>query len=74
MVERPNLRLIKNREGGRLRTIECCYCADSHRIYQADVGDISHYSWDQTGLTPPETRANSMPEYGIQMAETTMPF
>lgn len=74
VVERPNLRLIKNREGGRLRTIECCYCADSHRIYQADVGDISHYSWDQTGLTPPETRANSMPEYGIQMAETTMPF
>lgn len=74
VVERPNLRLIKNRDGGRLRTIECCYCADSHRIYQADIGDLSKYSWDKTGLVPPDTHANSLPEYGIQMAEQAMPF
>ena len=74
VVERPNLRLIKNRDGGRLRTIECCYCADSHRIYQADTGDFSKYSWDKTGLVPPDTHANSLPEYGIQIAEQAMPF
>lgn len=39
VVERPNLRILKNRDGGVCKLIECCYCADSRRIYQADKGD-----------------------------------
>lgn len=67
--ERPNLRIIKNRSDGQERTIVCAYCGDSRRIYQADVGDKCRFSWDRTGLHKPEVRADSMPEYGIQLAQ-----
>ena len=68
--ERPDLRILKNRKWGYQRTVTCCYCGDSRRIYQADAGDLNKFSWDKTGLTPPRVLANSMPEYGIQMSET----
>ena len=67
--ERPNLRIIKNRSDGQERTIVCAYCGDSRRIYQADVGDKCRFSWDKTGLKKPEIRADSMHEYGIQLAQ-----
>lgn len=50
VVERPNLRIIKNREGGVQKLIECCYCADSRRIYQADRGDLNRFSWNKEGI------------------------
>lgn len=68
--ERPDLRILKNRKWGYQRTVTCCYCGDSRRIYQADAGDLNKFSWDKTGLTPPRVLANSLPEYGIQMSET----
>ena len=74
VVEQPNLRIIKNREGGVRRIIECCYCPDSRRIYQADKGDLNRFSWDKTGITPPNPRADSLPEYAIRMAENAQPF
>lgn len=74
VVERPDLRIIKNRDGGRLCQIECCYCADSRRIYQANVGDLSVYSWDKKGLKQPPVHANSLEEYGIKQAEPQSPF
>lgn len=74
VVEKPNLRIIKNRDGGMCRLIECCYCPDSRRIYQADKGDVSHYSWNKTGITPPEKRADSLPEYAVRIAEKPEPF
>lgn len=67
--ERPDLRIIKNRSDGQERTIICAYCGDSRRIYQADAGDKCRFSWDRTGLTPPAVRADSMPEYGVQLAQ-----
>lgn len=69
VVERPDLRIIKNRYSGALRHIQCCYCPDSRRIYQSDAGDKNIFSWDKTGITKPDTRADSLPEYGIVMAE-----
>lgn len=69
--ERPNLRIIKNRDDGQQRVIECCYCGDSRRIYEAAYGDLNRFSWDKTGLTPPSPRADSMPEYGVQLSEDT---
>lgn len=73
VVERPNLRIIKNRRGGVNTLIECCYCKDSRRIYQADTGDVTHYSWDRTNLEKPSVRADSHPDYGIQLADVS-PF
>ena len=67
--ERPDLRIIKNRGQGTERTIVCAYCGDSRRIYEAEKGDLNHFSWDRTGLTPPKIRADSMPEYGIQLSQ-----
>ena len=69
VVERPNLRIIKARDAGNTRLIECCYCGDSRRIYQTSAGDLYKYSWNRDGLTPPSVRADSMPEYGIQLAQ-----
>lgn len=74
VVEQPNLRIIKNRDGGVCRIIECCYCPDSRRIYQADKGELNRFSWDKTGITPPSPRADSLPEYAIRMAESAQPF
>ena len=74
VVERPNLRIIKNREGGLCRLIECCYCPDSRRIYQADRGDLCRFSWDTEGIASPTPRADSLPEYAVRMAEAPQPF
>ena len=74
VVERPNLRILKNREGGVCKLIECCYCPDSRRIYQADKGDLNRFSWDKTGITPPNPRADSLPDYAVRMAEAPQPF
>lgn len=69
VVERPNLRIIKNREGGIQKLIECCYCPDSRRIYQADAGDLNHFSWNREGLMLPSVRADSLPEYQVMLGE-----
>ena len=74
VVERPNLRIIKNRDDGVRRVIECCYCPDSRRIYQADKGDLCSFSWDKTGITKPSPRADSLPEYAVRMADGSQPF
>lgn len=72
VVERPNLRIIKNREGGVQKLIECCYCGDSRRIYQADKGDLNYFSWDRSSVKPlpADQRASAKFEYGIQFAST----
>ena len=69
VIKRPDLEVIKNRLDGKQITIPCCYAGDSRRIYQADKGDKNHFSWDRTGLKPPKVRADSMPEYGIQLSQ-----
>ena len=70
VIKRPDIEVIKGRGEGRNVNIECCYAGDSRRIYQADKGDLNHFSWDKSGIVPPSVLANSMPEYGIQMSET----
>lgn len=67
--ERPDLRIIKNREGAIKKVIQCVYCPDSHRIYQADKGDCFNFGWDESGLTPPAIRADSMVEYQPQLSD-----
>lgn len=69
VIKRPDLSVLKNRLDGKQIDISCCYCGDSRRIFQADKGDLNKFSWDKTGLTPPRIRADSMPEYGIQLSQ-----
>ena len=69
VIKRPDLSVLKNRIDGKRVDISCCYCGDSRRIYQADVGDKNQFSWDKKGLEPPKIRADSMQEYGIQLSQ-----
>lgn len=62
-VEKPDIRIIKNRDAGINAIIECVYCPDSRRIYQADVGDIYNYSWRTKGVKLPSQTACSLAEY-----------
>ena len=73
-VERGSITLLKNRDEGVMQTIEFCYCPDSKRIYQADSGDTMNLSWDKKGITPPEIRADSMPEYEVVPPPSKQPF
>ena len=73
-VEPGTITILKNRDEGIRQSIEFCYCPDSKRIYQADVGDTMNLSWDKKGITPPEIRADSMPEYEVVPPPSKQPF
>ena len=75
VVEKPNLRVIKSREEGREQMIECCYCPDSRRIYQASVGDMNRFSWNTDGLRKlsGNERADYLPDYQVRLGDR-MPF
>ena len=72
VVERPNLRVIKSRDTGFQGIIECVYCPDSRRIYQADAGDRYNFTWDKEGLTKPSVLACDNPEYAPKMANNDL--
>lgn len=73
-VENGHIHVLKNRDTGALGTIDFCYCPDSRRIYQADHGDLLKLSWDRSGLTPPDPRADSLPEYQVVPPPSAQPF
>ena len=68
VMEKPNIRVLKARDEGRTMLIPMCYCPDSRRIYQRDVADQSHYSWDRSGIPLANPRADSMLEYHVQLS------
>jgi hypothetical protein len=72
-IERPDIRVIKNRDSGVKTVIQCVYSPDSRRIYQATTGDTYEYGWDKTGLKKPDMLANSIPEYW-PMSSQQVPF
>ena len=65
-IEKPNLRITKNREFGTCEYIQCSYDTANRRIFQANVGDRTVYGWDHEGLAVPEVQACSLPEFQIQ--------
>lgn len=69
VIQRPDIRILKNRTTGIQKDIACAFCGDSRRIYQVDAGDKLYCSWDRTGLKHPDPRADSMPEYGVQLSQ-----
>ena len=74
VVQRPDLKILKNRTSGVQREVACVFCPDSRRIYQADVGDKLHCSWDRTNAVKPTPRANSLAEYQPQLSVGNQPF
>ena len=62
-VERPNIRITKNRAFGETGLIICGYDPATRRIFQADTGDTYHYGWDRSGLEDLVT--NKVAEYPI---------
>ena len=69
VIERPDIQVLKSRDNGTEMKIECVYLPCCRRIYEASVGDLSNYSWDKSGLTPPTKRACDLPEYAPQLSQ-----
>lgn len=65
-VEKPNLRITKNREFGICEFIPCSYDPANRRIFQANIGDRTVYGWNHEGAIVPEVQASSLPEFQIQ--------
>lgn len=74
-LERPSIRVVKNRTYGTTGFIPCDYDPVNHRIYQKGLGDRIIYSWDHTGIQEPEDQAITLPEFQIQPGESEqVPF
>ena len=65
-IEKPNLRITKNREFGTCEYIVCSYDPANRRIFQSNIGDRTVYGWNHEGLTLPDVQAGSLPEFQIQ--------
>lgn len=72
IMERPNIRVVKNRITGKEPLIECVYCPDSRRVFQMDAGDLNQFSWNKEKIPPlpVERRACSLPEFSVQLPMT----
>ena len=74
-IEKPNIRVTKNRSYGETGYILCDYDPVNRRIYQKNTGDHTVYGWDHTGIVEPEDRAIDLPEFQIQPGENEqVPF
>jgi twinkle protein len=68
-IERPSVRVQKNRDFGTTGFILCNYDPANHRIFQANIGDKIVYSWDHTGLKLPEDPVCNYPEFAMQLGQ-----
>ena len=68
-IEKPNIRVVKNRSYGETGYILCDYDPVNRRIYQKNLGDKIRYSWDHNGIKEPENQAMTLPEFQIQPGE-----
>ena len=68
-LEKPSIRVLKNRDFGTTGFILCNYDPANRRIFQSNIGDHIVYSWDHTGIDIPERQACSLPEFAIQFGQ-----
>lgn len=77
-VERPNIRITKNREFGERRLIQCSYNPANRRIFQTKYGDRIKYGWNHEGVSLPEVQACKLKKYqvvdGVVSVAGTQPF
>lgn len=64
-VEKPNVRILKNRAFGECGIVYCDYDPTNRRIYQSNVGDLVVYGWDHEGVAEPRYPAASLKEFAI---------
>lgn len=74
VVQRPNLHVIKARDSGHQCLIECCFCPDSRRIYQKDIGDMNRFGWNIDNLPMPKVKACDSPDYQVQVGQPAQMF
>lgn len=65
-IEKPNLRITKNREFGVCDRIQCSYDPATRRIFQTAYGDRTVYGWDHTGLQTAEHPVTDLKEFAIR--------
>lgn len=65
-IEKPNIRVTKNREFGETPLIHCDFDPSTRHIYQASVGDHFQYGWDHSGIVLPEVSVEDDPDFAIQ--------
>ena len=75
-IEKPNIRVTKNREFGDTPYIHCSFDPSTRRIYQTSYGDRTVYGWDHVGIQEPqpEDKAENLPAFAIQDGSEEMPF
>ena len=72
-IEKPDIRVTKNREFGETPFIRCQYNPVNRRIFQENKGDRIVYGWDHEGIQPPELQAMKMPQFRIKDREEYLP-
>lgn len=69
-IEKPNIRVTKNRSFGIKDYILCNFDPCNRRIFQSNTGDRMVYGWDHTGIELPENPANTLEEFALQSGST----
>lgn len=64
-IEKPNIRLLKNRDFGITGTVVCAYDPSNHRIYEKARGDVVRYEWDHVGVPEAQNPAHGSPGFEI---------
>lgn len=72
-IEKPHIRITKNRDNGILDYITCSYDPCNRRIFQTSYGDRTMYAWNHEGISIPENQAQARPEFTIQGGEASRP-
>ena len=72
-IEKPNIRLLKNRDFGITGTVICNYDPANHRIFEASRGDTIRYEWDHVGIPEAENPAHGSDGFEITLGGT-LPF
>ena len=65
-IEKPNIRVTKNREFGETPYIVCDFDPATRRIFQHNTGDTTIYSWNHEGLKLPEHPASEIRSFDIR--------
>lgn len=68
-LEKPNIRVTKNREFGIEPVIACSFDPCNRRIFQTSAGDRTVYSWDHSGIMLPEQPACELAEFAVHHGE-----
>lgn len=65
-IEKPNIRITKNREFGTTGFIRCDYDPATRRIFQSSTGDRTIYGWNHAGVMEPDVSVVGVEEFDIQ--------